>query len=70
MNKRRNYYRRQMPDDLYQYEMAIELGAEVEAAKQKHLQVYEKQPCCMEQQSKSSSYTGISPSITNDDQKR
>lgn len=43
MNNRKHYRSPKVQEDLYQYEMGIEVGADVEMEKQKHQKLYEEQ---------------------------
>ena len=43
MNSRKHYHNSKVQEDLYQYEMGIELGADIENKKQKHEKLYEEQ---------------------------
>ena len=43
MERRKQYNEKQVEQDLYQYEMGIELGADVEAEKRNHQSEYDKE---------------------------
>lgn len=43
MERRKQYNEKQVEQDLYQYEMGIELGADVEAEKRNHQNEYDKE---------------------------
>ncbi len=45
MEHKRPYDNRKVQEDLYQYEMGIDLGAEIEYEKRRHLSEYEKERC-------------------------
>ena len=49
--ERRNQHNEQVQQDLYQYEMGIELGADVESEKRNHQREYDVENCGNEQQS-------------------
>jgi len=43
MERKKQYNEKQVEQDLYQYEMGIELGADVESEKQQHLNEYQRE---------------------------
>lgn len=43
MERRRNYSDKKVKEDLYQYEMGIELGADIEAEKERHRKEYDRE---------------------------
>ncbi|MDE6475543.1 MAG: hypothetical protein K2L08_01675 [Erysipelotrichaceae bacterium] len=45
MDRKKHYKKQQVQQDLYQYEMGIELGADVEADKQYHRKRYDDHAC-------------------------
>ena len=51
MERKKQYNEKQVQQDLYQYEMGIELGAEVEEQKQQHQNEYQKDNQCRDYKS-------------------
>lgn len=43
MERKKQYNDKQVQEDLYQYEMGIELGADIEAEKRNHKNEYDKE---------------------------
>ena len=65
MDRKKHYRNPKIQEDLYQYEMGIELGAEIEWDKQHHLGEYQREQTKQDYKGSNALFHGISSFLRN-----